>query len=222
MAEKDIQQQINEINKKLDTLLLYVDQQRLKADESRDLMTDINLIGTEMFHATVEELEHENIEVDMAMMKQMFFRLLKNMNTFNQMVEMLESTNDLLKDVKPISRDVILNLIHQVSELEEKGYLDFLLEARNIIDNIVTHFGPGDVKDLADNIVNILETIKSITQPEMMAAINNAVAVYKHMDQENIPEYSIFKAMRELNKPEMRKGIGFMISFLQNISKANK
>jgi uncharacterized protein YjgD (DUF1641 family) len=53
----------------------------------------------------------------------------------------------------------------------------------------------------------------------MLKAINNAVNVYKNLDVDNIEEYSLWKAFRELRSPEMRKGIGFIMTFLKNVSK---
>jgi len=220
MADKDMQTQINEINQKLDLVLQYVDQQRLKTDEVQDLVSDITMIGNDAFKATVEELEHANIEIDPDLIKQMFFRLLKNLGNINQVIELMESTTDLLKDVKPITQDLIINFIYKVEELEQKGYLEFIKESTKIIDNVIKHLGTEDVGDLANNIVTILATIKNLTQPEMMTAMNNAVMVYKNMDYENIPEYSMWKAFREMNTPEMKKGIGFIITFLKNVSKS--
>ena len=34
---------------------------------------------------------------------------------------------------------------------------------------------------------------------------------------ENIPEYSIFKVMREMNKPEMKRALGFFVTFMKNM-----
>ena len=87
------------------------------------------------------------------------------------------------------------------------------------MDNIVSYYSVQDVKDLADNIVTILETIKSITQPDMLHALDNGVKVYKSIDTKNIPEYTVWKAMKELRTPEMRRGIGFMITFLKNMTR---
>jgi len=61
--------------------------------------------------------------------------------------------------------------------------------------------------------------VKSITQPEMLKTINNSLTVYQSIQIRDIEEYSIFKALREMNSKEMRKGIGFMITFLKNISR---
>ena len=106
-----------------------------------------------------------------------------------------------------------------MNDFEKRGYFDFAAQLIKILDNVVTHFTTDDLQLLADNIVTILETVKSITQPDMLKAINSALMVYKNIDMENIEEYSLFKAFRAMNSKEMKKGIGFMITFLQNISK---
>jgi uncharacterized protein YjgD (DUF1641 family) len=49
-------------------------------------------------------------------------------------------------------------------------------------------------------------------------SINNAVSIYKHLDVNDIQEYTLWEAMKELKSPEMRKGMGFIISFLKNLS----
>jgi uncharacterized protein YjgD (DUF1641 family) len=75
-----------------------------------------------------------------------------------------------------------------------------------------------DVRALSDNVVVMLETVKNLTQPDMLKAVNNAVTIYKNLDMDNVEEISMFKALLEFRKPEMRKGIGFMITFLKRLS----
>jgi uncharacterized protein YjgD (DUF1641 family) len=87
------------------------------------------------------------------------------------------------------------------------------------MDNIVQHFTAEDVKLLADNIVTILETVKSLTQPDMLKAINSGLVVYKSIEIEDVEEYSLWKAMKVMRSKEMKRGLGFMITFLQNIAK---
>jgi uncharacterized protein YjgD (DUF1641 family) len=74
---------------------------------------------------------------------------------------------------------------------------------------------------LADNVVTILDTVKNLTQPEMLKSIDTAVKVFGNMETEDVPEYSIFRVMREINKPEMKKAWGFLFTFLKNMTKNN-
>lgn len=219
MANENIQEQINDINRKLDLVLEEVMAQRETRQSVEDLTTDLTLVGTDLFKATVTELDNAGIELDGEAVKQLMFKLVRNVGTINEMFEMMESVNDLVKDVSPILHQMGLDGIHMMNQFEQKGYFDFLREALKIMENVVEHFSVDDVKMLADNAVTILETIKTLTQPEMLKAINSGLVVYKSIDVRGVPEYSIFKALKEMNSKEMRRGIGFMITFLKNIAK---
>ncbi|HRZ76221.1 MAG TPA: DUF1641 domain-containing protein [Bacteroidales bacterium] len=220
MNEVNVQTRLDEVNQKLDLLLHYVDQQRLRSEMMEDLVSDISIIGKDIYHSAVVELENHQIEIDPEQVRLLILKLLGNINNFSKLLGMFESVSDLMKDLQPIVNEVLIDTTHKFHELEQKGYFEFLREMGNIADNIVTHFTVDDVRLLADNIVNILETVKNLTQPEMLRTMNNAVTVFQGIDFEDIPEYSMFQVMRELRKPQMKKGMGFMITFLKNMAAA--
>jgi len=218
MADKNIQKQIDEINGKLDEILVCATQQRLRSARLDDLVSDLSIVGKDAFSSTVAELDKQGIELNIDDFKHLVFKLIKNIDKFTDVVTTFESAHDLLKDLGPVAREVIIDFIKKLHELEQKGYFEFFKAAGNIFDNIITHYSTEDLRLLADNIVTILDTIKNLTQPEMLDAMNNAVFVFQKLDIENIPEYSMLKAMKEMRTPEMKKGIGFMITFLKNLS----
>lgn len=218
----EIQKQIDDINRKLDMVLEEMMAQREVRQTASDLVSDLSIIGKDMFKATVTELDGAGVEVDGEAVKMLLLKVARNIDTLYEVFDLMESSMDLIDDISPIIRQMGLDGIKLLNELESKGYIDFLKESVRIMDNIVQHFTVDDVRSLADNIVTILETVKNITQPEMLDAINNGLVVYKSMDVDNIPEYSLFKAARAMNAPEMKKGLGFMITFLQNIAKQSK
>ncbi|OQY02840.1 MAG: hypothetical protein B6I20_06370 [Bacteroidetes bacterium 4572_117] len=220
MADINMQEQINEINRKLDLVLSEINTQRLKREEVEDLIDDVSIIGKDVFTNTVKTLDNAGIELDYDALNSLLIRFVRNIGTFNQMFEMLESGNDLIKDLTPIVNQVGLDAIQKMTEFEEKGYFAFFNEAVNIFDNVVTHFKPEDVRSLADNIVTIMETVKSMTQPDMLEAMNNGLLVYKSMETKDVKEYSLWKAFRAMNSPEMKRSLGFMITFMQKLSKS--
>ena len=220
MDNNNIQEQINDINRKLDIVLDEIVAQRETRKSIEDLTADLTIIGQDMFASTVTELDNAGVEVDGEAVKVLILKLIRNVDTLTELFEMLESGKDLLSDLTPIIQQVGLDGMHLMNDVEQKGYFNFLRESMKIMDNIVTHFSVEDLQSLADNIVTILETVKNLTQPEMLKTINNTLTVYKSIQINNIEEYSIFKALREMNSKEMKKGIGFMITFLKNISQA--
>ena len=222
MTDQNIQTQINEINRKLDIVLEEVFAQKQNRESINDLMDDVSIIGKDVFKNTVIELDKAGVELDGEALKNTGLRLIRNIDNINDFLDTLVSMNDFLKDATPIARQVGLDAIQKMNELNQKGYIDFFRELTKVLDNIVTHFTVQDVKDLADNSVTILETLKDMTQPDMLSAMNNAVQVFKNLDTKDIPEYSLWKAMKEMRSPEMKKGIGFMITFLKKLSQEAK
>jgi uncharacterized protein YjgD (DUF1641 family) len=221
MAENDFQIQINEINEKLDEILVCATQQRLRSEMMDDLLADLSIIGKDAFRSTVVELDKQGIELNVDDLKNLSFKVIRNLDKFSAMLSIFESAYDLMQDLSPVVREMIIDFIKKLHELEKKGYFEFFTEVFKIVDNIITHYSAEDVKLLADNIVTILDTIKNVTQPQMLHALNNALSVYQRLDLDNIPEYSIWKAMKEMRTPEMKRGIGFLVTFLKNLSAEN-
>jgi len=221
MAEKDLQKQIDDINVKLDAILECATAQKLRSARLDDLMEDVNIITKDAFRTTVEELEMQGVELNWDDLKFLGFKLMKNVGKFTFVMDTFESLYDLMQDLGPVANEVIIDMIRKMHEFEQKGYFEFFAEISRAMDNIITHYSGEDVKLLADNVVTIMDTLKNITQPEMLQAMNNAVNVFQKLELDDIPEYSIWKAMREMRSPEMKKGIGFMISFLKNLSNEN-
>jgi uncharacterized protein YjgD (DUF1641 family) len=195
-----------------------VNQQRIKAQGLEDLVADLSLVGKDMYDSAIVELENQKVELDPEELKILGIRILKNIRNLNGVMTSFESASDFIRDAGPIVNDMIIDFTKRLQELDQKGYFEFFGEFGRLIDNIISHFSAEDVKMLADNIVSILQTVKNMTQPEMLNSINNAVKVYDSMETQNVPEYSVFKLIRELNKPEMKRALGFMVTFMKNLA----
>ncbi|MFC2151533.1 DUF1641 domain-containing protein [Bacteroidota bacterium] len=215
----NIQEQINQVNQKLDLVLTYVNDQRLKSESVEDLVADLSIISNDVFKSTIEELDNHGIELNIEDIKILGFKLIRNVNNFSQAINMFESLTDFMKDAGPIVTEMGIDFTNKLHEFEQKGYFEFFKELTNIMDNIITSYSPEEVRALADNVVTILDTVKNLTQPDMLHAINNAVSIFKNLDTDNIKEYSLWKVFREMNTPEMKRGLGFIMTFLKNLSK---
>ncbi|MGQ1785670.1 MULTISPECIES: DUF1641 domain-containing protein [unclassified Saccharicrinis] len=219
MNEQYLQEQINLLNHKMDLVLDSLNLQNQKAESVEDLLADLQIVGKDMYDTAVVELENQQVEIDIDQLKQLGIKLLQNVDNISDILSLFESSIDFVKDAAPLARNSIIDLTRNLHKVEQKGYFEFFREASRIIDNVVTNFSSEDVRLLADNIVTIMGTLKNFTQPEIMHSVQNALKVYQSIDVKDTPEYSVFKLIRELNKPEMKKAMGFMVAFMKNMSK---
>ena len=214
-----MQKQIDEMNKKLDIILEEIELQKRHRREMDDLKDDLTRVGKDLYLTAVDELEEVHDHISTGDMLYLGKKVLRNVNNITKMIEQLESVTDFLHDASPLTREYILDFMKKMDEFDRKGYFEFMKESVKILDNIVTGFTVDDAKKLGDNIVLILNTVKNLTQPDMLHSINNAVAVYKKLDIEVEKEVSVFRLLKELNDPELKRGIAFSIQFLKNIVK---
>ena len=204
MADLELKEQINNINTKLDTVLQYVEQQRLKTQQIEDLIQDVSIVGTEVFNATVEEMEHQSIELDTDQLRQILIKLIKNVGNINMVINMLESLNDLSKDLSPVIRGITFDVITKIDEYEKKGYFEIF-------------------QNLTNNADKIFGTIKLITQPSVLSSLEKVAKVATSLKiDENIDNKSFYKLYKEMKKPEVRLTISFSLRLLQEINKELK
>jgi uncharacterized protein YjgD (DUF1641 family) len=219
MEDSNIQHQIDDINRKLDLVLDGINAQKRSREEVDDLFSDISLISKDLFSSTVKTLDNAGVELDSDTISNFILKLLRNIETFNELLSMMESAMDLIKDVTPIVGEIGLNTINKVAELEEKGYLAMLKELGIFAQRFADNFTIEDLKKLSDSSDTIATTVKSITNPELLGALNKTVAIYNDMDKDNIPEYSLWKTFKALRTPEMKRTLGFVMTLTQNIAK---
>lgn len=219
VAEKNLEQRIDALDKKMDLILEYVHRQKMNSNMVEDLVSDLSIVGKDAYDSTVKELDMRQVVLEPSELTDLVVSLLRNIGNIKTVLETLEMAVDLGKDVGPIANEMIIDFTKQMNEFEQKGYFRFFKEFGPIIDNIVQGFSPEDLKGLADNIVSILNTFKEMTQPEVLDTMQNAIKAFNSMETETVPSYSVWKLMREMNSPEMKKALGYGITFMKNVSK---
>lgn len=218
MNEKNVEKQLAEINAKLDVLTAQMAVQAQRQQELQELKDDLSRIGSDLFQSAVTELDEVAHHFDSQDLLHLLKKLLRNTRNISKMVDQLENISDFVTDAAPIGRQAFLEILATLDEFDRKGYFDFLRETVGIFDNVVDAFSADDVKLLGDNIVTILQTVKNLTQPDMLLAINNALAVYKDLDIQLAEKISYRDLFKQARTPEMRRGLAFSIQFMKNLA----
>jgi uncharacterized protein YjgD (DUF1641 family) len=218
ISEKSLQLQIDEINSKLDLILDEASVQRQNRESINDLLDDAAVIGKDVFNQMVIQLDDAGIELDGDALRCLILRLIRNISSMGMVLETLESLTDLVKDLTPVIKQVGLDGVHKFHELEQKGYFEILNQVTSTMETIVTRYSMEDLQKLSDNLVPVADTLMNIADPKLLNKINAATSALKEVNPEEIEEYSVWRLMRQLKKPEVRKSIGFIMLFLRNIA----
>ncbi len=216
---KALQAQLDTLSKQLANITEYVEEQRRRQQERDELKEDLIPIINDLYLLMVEQLDEIQRHVQLEDILHFGKRVLRNIKNFEHLIDQIESLQDFLRDASPLARDAFLTLMKQLDDLERKGYFAFLKEAVRIVDNIITHFSPEDVRLLADNIVTILETIKELTQPDVMYMLQEFTETFREVSErpEEI-DVSTRTILRLLRDPHVRRGLVITMQTLRLIS----
>ena len=222
MEENKLQNQINEINLKLDKILEEIEYLQRKRREMEDLKDDLLRVGKDLYQTTVKELDEVHDYISTGEILFLGKKVLRNISTLTKTLEQLESARDFLQDAAPLARESFIDLMNKLDEFDRKGYFTFAKELGKVTDRVVTSFSPEDVKKFGENIVTIINTIKNLTQPEILQTANNALAVYKNINIDVNEKISLIRLLKEINTPEVKRGLYYAIQFLKNMSNQQK
>lgn len=130
--------------------------------------------------------------------------------------ELKQSISELTSDLSPIARQGMGSVANVLVDAEAKGYVDFAKSGVGVLDRVVTSFSAEDVEALGDNVVLILETVKEMTQPELMQMMRSTLHEVNEIEESAEPP-SMMRIIRQMNEPEVRRGLARMLALLRSM-----
>lgn len=213
-------QAVVDLNQKIDVLtqqVAYLTEQAEIAERQRneraELIRDLTPIANEAFRLSVEQLEEIQEYVELNDLLRFVKRVARNGRNFEKMLSQLEGLMDLVETLGPLADEAFGKAVAELTEMERKGYFAFARGGAQIMDNIVTSFSEEDVNRLGDNVVLILNTVKDMTQPEIMSFVRNTLMVTEKEIEKPV-DITYTGLMRQMRDPEVRRGLALTMRVL--------
>lgn len=211
------------LNQKLDALteqVSYLTKQARLAQQEResrnDLVDTAMPIAREAMDIVTRELQEVQEDIRMEDLLRLSKKFLRHVPQLEMLLDQLDSLSDLLSTVGPISREMITKLTEMMDELDRKGYVTFARSSTRLVDNVVTSFTEEDVNRLGDNIVLILNTVKDMTQPEIMSFVRNTLLLAEEEVSKPV-NTSLLSILRQMQDPDVRRGLALTLRVLRAI-----
>ncbi len=212
---------VAELHQKLDLLttqVQYLTEQAQRAEragqERAELMHDAMPIVNDVFRISVEQLEEVQEYVDLADLLRLVKRLLRNGRNIEKMLDQLESIMDLVQTVGPLSDEAFGKAVDLLQQAEHKGYFRFAQGGARIMDNVVTSFTEDDVNRLGDNVVLMLNTVKDMTQPQILGFVRTLMA-QAEVEVAKPVNTSLPALLGQMRDPDVRRGLTLTMRVLK-------
>lgn len=125
---------------------------------------------------------------------------------------------DFRDEMEPIFREVVDAAIETLGDVEKRGYFTFFGEVLRVVDRVVTQYSADDVRQLGDNVVTIIDTVKNLTQPDVLAMVNEAAEAIHDADE--APPKGLLGMLKGSKDPDVRKGMAVALEVLRQVGRS--
>lgn len=124
-------------------------------------------------------------------------------------------TAELIDEVVPIAKEAMGVASSKLSDWESKGYVAFGRELFGIGEEIVTNFSVEDAHMLRESTVTLLNLVKRMTRPRMLAlasSVTNVVETEPHST-------GLLGMIKASNDHDTRRGVATALAILKEIGR---
>lgn len=195
---------------------------RRQRDGIADLTDDLSRVSEGAMIMAIRELDALSETVDFADTVRLLRHLLEVAPVLERLLVGLETVAELFDDAVPLGSEAMTVVTDRLANADDKGYFRFASAAVGVADRIVTDFDEQDIELLGDNIVAMLDALRQITQPEMLAFLTKALdavqAEQRAVQQEASEPPSLWTLARQVVDPDVRRGMSRALQTLRAVS----
>ena len=214
--EVSLDERLEAMERQLAEVTSELRQQRQDRERWSELATDMVPLAQEAMTKVTTHLEEDACDFDnVASLGHAFIR---NAYVLESWLGPLRVMAALAEELGPLATPAMSSLTNHLQQLDERGYFSRAREVANVLDTVVTSFSNNDVKLLGDNIVLILQTVKQMTQPEIMGMLGRAAVTLQEGEAiaDSKPP-SARALLRQMRDPMVRRGMARLLATLRSI-----
>jgi len=184
-----------------------------------DMKEDVSLFTKDAFNELVEFMSEVDFHFRSNDLLSMIKKLLRNINNMSKMVDQLQSVNEFLDDLRPLSKEIFGDITDKIYALEQKGILASLKQTVITAGELSESINPEDVDNFGKAIALIIRIAKKLSNRgniERLTSIYDEIESYKKDKNKKV---SLFKIFKKAKDPMVLKSLDYALDMAKIVSK---
>ncbi len=127
---------------------------------------------------------------------------------------------DFIDEMRPVASSMVRVATRQFAQLEAEGTIGFGRAAMRLGQRVMQGYTPEDVDELGDSIVSILDTVRAVTKPEILALVQEGAETLE--EAEEAPPIGVIGLARASSDVNVQKGLGILVASLRHVGRASR
>ncbi|MBC8440685.1 MAG: DUF1641 domain-containing protein [Deltaproteobacteria bacterium] len=189
------------------------------SEKFAELKNDLIPIGNHATALLIKELT----EVEAGFQLENFLSLTKeamrNTENFIFALKQMASIIEFVKDLEPLLKSAVPQIIHYLDELEQKGVFRIIKSTVDLRTKIAATYTAEDIEVMGDGLVAVLGLAKSLSNPKAIVLLEKLSQIPSKVELENAKSIGVFGLASAGFNPEISKGLGVLMELTKAMGK---
>lgn len=217
MPEPGLEARLDRLTLLVEDMYAELAEQRAARERWAELTEVMVPVSRAAFDIASREMEDLSDDVTVEDLVRFSRTAARSIPRLEVLIAQLESMSELGSEATRLSGAAVAKVSDVLAEAEQKGYFTFARGGAAIADKVVTSFTEDDVDALGDNVVLILNTLKEMTQPEIMTMLRRTMLTVQEVEETHVDPPSMFALLKSMRDPQTRRGLAKVLSMLHTV-----
>jgi hypothetical protein len=170
-----MEDQLAQINQKLDFLMAQLEAQREQQQGMKELVDDAVPIVNNIIKLSIDELAEVGNDFELNDLLFLIKRVLRDTRLLVGLLDQLESVAELAEEGQQFGKRIFHQVSVELDRLEREGYFGFARASVKVADRLVHDYKPEDVESLGNRVADALkaEPPANISLLDLLRAMND-------------------------------------------------
>lgn len=131
------------------------------------------------------------------------------------MMERQRKQDELFDELRPMMSVMMREATRRLDAFEKRGHVEFVKELVKVGDRVLESYSADDVRQFGDAVIGILDTVRAMTQPEVLAVIGDAAELVA--EPEKAEALGLVGMVRATGNSDVQRGMGVMMELLKKV-----
>ncbi len=223
-----VEQRLDRLSAQVDELVTEMRRQRESREQWAELTHELAPVTRDAMDLASRELADLSRDVTIEDAAEFLRTAARSLPKLRAMLQQLDSLSELGAEVTSLAGAGVAKVSDTLADAERKGYFTFARHGAEMVEEVVTSFSEDDVVALKQNLVLILNTVKELTQPEVMTLLNRTGLSLQSISDDVGTEPpstfallteppSTFALLKQMRDPQVRRGLGRTLALLRTV-----
>ena len=199
------------ILEKLERLELQIQPLIKTGEKLAELKNDLIPIGNHATALLIKELTEVEVGFQLEDFLSLTKEAMRNTKNFIFTLKQMRSLIDFVKDLEPLLKSAVPQIIKYLDELEQRGVFRILQATVDLRTKMAAAYDADDIEVMGDGLVALLGLVKSLSDPKAINLLEKLSQIPSKVELENAKSIGVFGLVSAGFNPEITKGLGVLM-----------